>query len=180
MSRLQPYDTTDRHTQSITVTIHISGDQHVQVDSHGGRGQGSNIAVLADHIAVYAYDPRALRTYAEAWIDGGYIANHRLPEKAEPPDTKPEYAPGVIVRAHGHDHVEHAYDQAREQMVLRIGQMRWMVHDRESYRSMTAAWRQAKDIGKIVLPYHDRRLFNAPVPEPTRVRGRMQRTGPGE
>ena len=178
MSRLQPHDDANHHTQSITVTIHISGDQHVQVDSHGGRGLGSNIAVLADYIAVYAYDPRALRTYAEAWTEGGYIANHRLPEQAEPTATHPEYAPGVIIRAHGRDSVEHAYDPAREQMVLLIGQMRWLIHDREAYRSMTAAWRHAKDIGDIVLPYRDRRLFNSPVPDPPSAPGRGNRTGP--
>ena len=49
MSKLRQYDSNGHHTQSIFVSIHIAGDQHVQVDSHGGRGLGSNIAVLADH-----------------------------------------------------------------------------------------------------------------------------------
>jgi hypothetical protein len=35
MSKLQPYERIGHHTQSITVTVHLSGDQHVQVDTHG-------------------------------------------------------------------------------------------------------------------------------------------------
>ena len=80
-------------TQSIYLTIHIIGDQHVQVDTHGGRGLGSNVAVLADHVAVYAYDPTALATYANAWIDAAAMANHQLPEQAEQFGTGPEFTP---------------------------------------------------------------------------------------
>ena len=36
-------------------------------------------------------------------------------------------------------------------MIIIVGQMRWLIHDRLAYRSMTAAWRQAKDVGAIVL-----------------------------
>ena len=138
-------------TQSIYLTIHIIGDQHVQVDTHGGRGLGSNVAVLADHVAVYAYDPTALATYANAWIDAGAMANHQLPEQAEQFGTGPEFTPGIIIRAHGRDHVEHTYDPIRKQLILRIGQVRWMVHDRIAYRSMSTAWGQAKDLGQIML-----------------------------
>ena len=151
MTKARPNDGAGHHTQSITVNIHISGDQHVLVDPHGGRGLGSNISVLADHIAVYTYDVSALRTYAGAWIDGGYIANHRLPEKADSPVPITEYTPGVIVPAHGGDSVTHTYDPYLQHMALLIGQVRWMIHDRQAYRSMTAAFRQAKDLGPFVL-----------------------------
>ena len=63
----------------------------------------------------------------------------------------PEYTPGIIVRAHGRDEVSHTYDPVRQQMIIIVGQMRWLIHDRLAYRSMTAAWRQAKDVGAIVL-----------------------------
>ena len=151
MARLQPRNTTANRTQSITLTVHITGDQNARVDTHGGRGLGSNVVVLTDHIAIYTYDPSALATYANAWIDGGIIANHRLPEQAEGFGTGPEYTPGIIVRAHGRDEVSHTYDPVRQQMIIIVGQMRWLIHDRLAYRSMTAAWRQAKDVGAIVL-----------------------------
>lgn len=151
MAKLTPHDRTGNRTQTITLTVHITGDQHPRIDSHGGRGLGSNIAVTTDHIAVYTYDPSALATYANAWIDGGIIANHRLPEQAEGFGTGPEYTPGVIIRAHGRDEISHTYDPIRQQMLITIGQMRWLIHDRLAYRSMTAAWRQAKDIGAYVL-----------------------------
>lgn len=138
-------------TQSIALTIRITGEQHVQVDAHGGRDLGSNVAVLADHVAVYVYDPSAMATYANAWIDAGVMATHRLPEQAETLRTGPEFTPGVIIRAHGRDDVEHTYDPVRKVLILRIGQVRWLVQDRIAYRSMNNAWSQAKDLGKIIL-----------------------------
>jgi hypothetical protein len=36
-------------------------------------------------------------------------------------------------------------------MIVRIGQVRWLVYDRVAYRSMSNAWAQAKDLGKIML-----------------------------
>ena len=171
MSKLRQSDSNGHHTQSIFVSIHITGDQHVQVDSHGGRGLGSNIAVLADHIAVYVYDVRALGTYADAWTEGGYIANHCLPEQADPLPNHQPYAPGVILRAHGRDEVTHTYDPFREQMALRIGQMRWLIHDRQAYRSMTDAWQHAKGIGGVVLATPERRLPVTPVQPATVHRG---------
>ena len=36
-------------------------------------------------------------------------------------------------------------------MIVRIGQVRWLVYDRLAYRSMSTAWAQAKDVGKIML-----------------------------
>jgi len=66
-------------TQSISLTISIIGDQHVQIDSHGGRELGSNVVVITDHVAVYVYDQAALATYANAWIDASVTAHHQLP-----------------------------------------------------------------------------------------------------
>jgi len=39
----------------------------------------------------------------------------------------------------------------RKVLVIKIGQVRWLVHDRVAYRTMSAAWAQAKDIGDIML-----------------------------
>ena len=138
-------------TQSISLTISIIGEQHVQVDSHGGRELGSNVVVITDHVAVYIYDQAALATYANAWIDASVTAHHQLPELAEPFGTGPEYTPGIIIRAHGRDQIDHTYDVARKVMVVRIGQVRWLVYDRVAYRSMTEAWAQAKDVGRIIM-----------------------------
>ena len=126
-------------TQSISLTISIIGDQHVQVDSHGGRELGSNVVVITDHVAVYIYDHASV------------TAHHQLPERAEPFGTGPEYTPGIIIRAHGRDQIDHTYDVARKVMVVRIGQVRWLVYDRVAYRSMTEAWAQAKDVGRIIM-----------------------------
>ena len=79
---------------------------------------------------------------------------HRPPptaELAEPFGTGPEYTPGIIIRAHGRDQIDHTYDVARKVMVVRIGQVRWLVYDRVAYRSMTEAWAQAKDVGRIIM-----------------------------
>ena len=138
-------------TQSITLTISITGDQHVQVDSHGGRELGSNVVVITDHVAVYVYDQESLATYANAWIDASVTAHHQLPELAEPFGTGPEYTPGIIIRAHGRDQIDHTYDVARKVMIVRIGQVRWLAYDRVAYRSMTQAWAQAKDVGRIIM-----------------------------
>jgi hypothetical protein len=143
----QPFN----RTQSINLTISITGDQHVQVDTHGGRELGSNVVVITDHVAVYVYDHAALATYANAWIDATLIANHQLPEQADPFGTGPEFTPGVIIRAHGRDEIGQTYDATRKLMIVRIGQVRWLVYDRLAYRSMTTAWAQAKDLGKIML-----------------------------
>ena len=138
-------------TQSISLTISITGEQAVQVDSHGGRERGSNVVVITDHVAVYVYDLAALATYANGWIDPAVTAHHQLPELAEPFGTGPEYTPGIIIRAHGRDRIDHTFDVARQVMIIRIGQVRWLVHDRVAYRSMSAAWAQAKDVGEIML-----------------------------
>ena len=138
-------------TQSITLTISVTGEQNVQVDSHGGRELGSNVVVITDHVAVYVYDQEALATYANAWIDASVTAHHQLPELAEPFGTGPEYTPGIIIRAHGRDQIDHTFDVVRQVMVIRIGQVRWLVYDRVAYRSMTQAWAQAKDVGKIIM-----------------------------
>jgi len=71
--------------------------------------------------------------------------------QSDPFGTGPEFTPGVIIRAHGRDEIDHTYDVARQVMIIRIGQVRWLVHDRVAYRSMSAAWGQAKDIGDIML-----------------------------
>ncbi len=138
-------------TQSISLTISIIGEQHVQVDSHGGRELGSNVVVITDHVAVYVYDQAALATYANAWIDASVTAHHQLPELAEPFGTGPEYTPGIIIRAHGSDQIDHTFDVVRRVMIVRIGQVRWLVYDRVAYRSMTEAWAQAKDVGRIIM-----------------------------
>jgi hypothetical protein len=138
-------------TQSISLTISITGDQHVEVDTHGGRELGSNVVVITDHVAVYVYDLSALATYANGWIDPAVTANNQLPEQAEPFGTGPEFTPGIIIRAHGRDSIDHTYDPARKVMIVRIGQVRWLVYDRVAYRSMSNAWAQAKDLGKIML-----------------------------
>ena len=114
-------------TQSISLTISIIGDQNVQVDSHGGRELGSNVVVIADRVAVYVYDQAALATYANAWIDASVTAHHQLPELAEPFGTGPGYTPGIIIRAHGSDRIDHTFDVARKVMVVRIGQVLRMV-----------------------------------------------------
>ena len=54
--------------------------------------------------------PFRLDTYADAWTEGGYIANQCLPEQADPLPNNQPYAPGVILRAHGRDEVTHTYD----------------------------------------------------------------------
>ncbi len=107
--------------------------------------------VITDHVAVYVYDHGALATYANAWIDAAVTANHQLPEQADPFGTGPEFTPGVIIRAHGRDEIDQTYDATRKLMIVRIGQVRWLVYDRLAYRSMTTAWAQAKDLGKIML-----------------------------
>jgi outer membrane receptor for ferrienterochelin and colicin len=53
---------------------------------------------------------------------------------------------GIETRSDGN-----TYDPIRKQLILRIGQVRWMVHDRIAYRSMSTAWGQAKDVGQIML-----------------------------
>ncbi|HEY5148882.1 MAG TPA: hypothetical protein VIJ23_03495 [Mycobacterium sp.] len=138
-------------TQSISLTISITGEQEVQVDSHGGRELGSNVVVISDHVAVYVYDLAALATYANGWIDPAVTANHQLPEQADPFGTGPEFTPGVIIRAHGRDEIDHTFDVARKVLIIKIGRVRWLVYDRLAYRSMSAAWAQAKDVGKIML-----------------------------
>ena len=102
----------------------------MQVDSHGGRELGSNVVVITDHVAVYVYDLAALATYANGWIDPAVTANHQLPEQAEPFGTGPEFTPGVIIRAHGRDEIDHTYDVTRKVMIVKIGQVRWLVYDR--------------------------------------------------
>ena len=57
----------------------------------------------------------------------------------------------MIVRAHGCDEVSHTHDPVRQQIIIIVGQMRWLIHDRLAYRSMSTAWAQAKDVGKIML-----------------------------
>ena len=88
-------------TQSISLTISITGEQEVQVDSHGGRELGSNVVVITDHVAVYVYDLAALATYYDGWRDPDVTANRQLPVQADPFGTGPEFTPGVIIRAHG-------------------------------------------------------------------------------
>jgi len=66
-------------TQSISLTISITGEQAVQVDSHGGRERGSNVVVITDHVAVYVYDLAALATYYNGWRDPEVTANRHLP-----------------------------------------------------------------------------------------------------
>lgn len=151
--RLKAYETTGNVTQSVSVTVHLRGNQHPKVDAHGIRGPGSYVSVTADHIAVYVYDQRAMRSYCEGWIDTAALARMELPELAEPFGTGPETLPGIIVRAHGHDRPQHVYDPqpGRQQLMMTIGQVRWIIHDRQAYRSMTAAWRQARDLGMVVL-----------------------------
>jgi hypothetical protein len=114
-------------TQSISLTISIIGEQTVEVDSHGGRDLGSNVVVISEHVAVYVYDLAALATYANGWIDPAVTANHQLPEQAAPFGTGPEYTPGIIIRAHGRDEIDHTYDAARKVMIVKIGQVRWLV-----------------------------------------------------
>ena len=123
-------------TQSISLTISITGEQEVQVDSHGGRELGSNVVVITDHVA----------TYANGWIDPAVTANHQLPEQAELFGTGPEFTPGVIIRAHGRDEIDHTYDATRKVLIVKIGRVRWLVYDRLAYRSMSTAWAQAKDV----------------------------------
>ena len=138
-------------TQSISLTISITGEQAVQVDSHGGRERGSNVVVITDHVAVYVYDLAALGTYYNGWRDPEVTANRHLPVQSDPFGTGPEFTPGVIIRAHGRDEIDHTYDVTRKVMIIKIGQVRWLVHDRVAYRSMSAAWAQAKDVGDIML-----------------------------
>ena len=64
----------------------------MQVDSHGGRELGSNVVVITDHVAVYVYDPAALATYANAWIDGDVTANRHSrssPNRSAPARNSP-------------------------------------------------------------------------------------------
>jgi hypothetical protein len=42
--------------------------------------------------------------------------------------------------------------EPQEGLIIKIGQVRWLVYDRVAYRSMTAAWTPSpKDVGAIVL-----------------------------
>lgn len=146
-------------TQTISVTIRVTGPQAVTVDTHGGRGEtGSYIAVLADHTATYVCDVRAARTYAHAWIDAAEIARRFLPETlatAGPQDD----SPGIVMRAHGRDHVRQLNDPSRGALAIRVGQVIWLVQDRVAYRDMTAAWRQELELAPIILAQPARRAL---------------------
>ncbi len=138
-------------TQTISVTIRVTGPQNVTVETHGGRGDlGSYIAVLADHTATYVYDVRAARTYAGAWIDAAEIGRRFLPESLLSAGAHDD-SHGIVIRAHGRDHVRQLNDPARGALAIRVGQVIWLVQDRIAYRDMTAAWRQVLDLAPIIL-----------------------------
>lgn len=147
-SSRQPRPITVRYTQSITALVRIAGSQQVLVDSHGGRGLGSHLAVRADSVLVYAYDLRAVHTYTDAWIDGVLLAKN-LPEQIEPQGAT--HNPGLVIRAHGADLVNHVYDPTRGALAIVVGQLTWLVYDQAAYRAMTEAWREAAEIAAVVF-----------------------------
>jgi|GEM_PF-5391216 len=55
---------------------HLAGEQDLRIDTHGSSAdRGGHIAVAGDSLLVYLHDRKAVKVYAEAWIDAWYIAS---------------------------------------------------------------------------------------------------------
>ena len=113
-------------SQHITASVTISGQQHIEIDSHD-RGSGSYISVITGLVMVTMFDLSAAHTYTAAWLaphmldfaallpsDG--TTTWRNQRDAASVRTAPTAAdgPALSVKAHGADDVKRNFDRNRE------------------------------------------------------------------
>ena len=150
-------------TQRITAAITISGQQHIEIDSHD-RGSGSYISVITGLVMITMFDLAAARTYTAAWLaphmldfaallssDG--TTTWRNQRDAASVRTAPTAAdgPALSVKAHGADDVKRNFDRNRDVMLVKIGGLVWTVTDVEAYLSMTKAYARVAKLADVVL-----------------------------
>lgn len=137
------------YTQTLFATLWLAGEQTVQINTHGVRGPGSHICVGAEQVLIYLHDPNAATSYAKAWIDAILLID-RLPDRLY--DITPQHTgPALMVRAHGHDQVAHVFDVAQQAVVIRVGNLTWLVRDKAAYSTMRQAWQQVMEMAPIIL-----------------------------
>lgn len=92
--------------------------------------------------------------------------------------------PGLVIVAHGADKSVGIHRVDRNDLVVRIGYVTWILADKLAFRSMTEAWESALQAGPDYLPRHptrtaspttntatpgQRRIFpSPPVPDPVK------------
>lgn len=158
------YATTTRRngTQRVRIVVVASGPQHVNIDTHGLRGEpGSYISVTIGKTIVTITDMAAALTYVNAWIDlsDGWSISQLVDQLAPSSTGTQPGDPAVSITAHGRDSVKHSTvtraDHARRRTItavsVRIGAVNWIIEDRQAARAHLAVWRQVRELAPHVL-----------------------------
>lgn len=141
--------------QSITATVNLTGLQPIRYDTHGEQHQAGSLVLLSlAGVLITFYDQRSIEKYAATFVDDTEFLGRRLSREDR---ELTHYAGSTMTLAHTASHRDDCFvaEATFERLRLRTGPVIWVIHDRNAYADVVAAWMTIRQLGSVVLP--DRR-----------------------